>query len=81
MTAYLTPLVQSYGYYAVFVLIALESMEISLPVRPGSSPRRSTRGQPTKLNVVVLAAVAASAAIIGDNAGYWMRPDRQPAPG
>jgi membrane protein DedA with SNARE-associated domain len=72
MTAYLTPLVQSYGYYAVFVLIALESMGVPLPGETGLIAAAIYAGSTHQLNVVVLAAVAASAAIIGDNAGYWI---------
>ena len=72
MTAYLTHLVQSYGYYAVFVLIALESMGVPLPGETGLIAAAIYAGSTHQLNVVVLAAVAASAAIIGDNAGYWI---------
>src|SRR5882762_5231156 len=43
-------LLQSYGYYAVFAFIALESLGIPLP------------GETT----------LAAAAILGDNAGYWI---------
>ena len=72
MTAYLTHLVQAYGYYAVFVLIALESMGVPLPGETGLIAAAIYAGSTHQLNVVALAAVAASAAIIGDNAGYWI---------
>ena len=72
MTAYLTHLVQAYGYYAVFVLIALESMGVPLPGETGLIAAAIYAGSTHHLNVVALAAVAAAAAIIGDNAGYWI---------
>lgn len=72
MTAYLTHLVQAYGYYAVFVLIALESMGVPLPGETGLIAAAIYAGSTHQLNVVALAAVAAAAAIIGDNAGYWI---------
>jgi membrane protein DedA with SNARE-associated domain len=70
--SWMTNLVQSYGYYAVFTLIALESIGIPLPGETGLIAASIYAGSTHQLNVVVLAAVAASAAIIGDNAGYWI---------
>ena len=72
MTAFITHLVQSYGYYAVFALIALESMGVPLPGETALIAASIYAGSTHHLNIVVLAAVAASAAIIGDNAGYWI---------
>lgn len=72
MTAFITHLAQSYGYYAVFVLVALESMGVPLPGETGLIAASIYAGSTHRLNIVVLAAVAAAAAIIGDNAGYWI---------
>jgi membrane protein DedA with SNARE-associated domain len=65
-------LVQSYGYYAVFALIALESLGIPLPGESGLIAAALYAGTTHHLNITALAAVAASAAVIGDNAGYWI---------
>jgi membrane protein DedA with SNARE-associated domain len=68
----ITHLLQSYGYYAVFALIALESMGLPLPGESALIAAALYAGTTHHLSVVVLAAVAAAAAIIGDNAGYWI---------
>jgi membrane protein DedA with SNARE-associated domain len=68
----ITHLIQSYGYYAVFALIALESMGIPLPGETALIAAALYAGTTHHLNIGVLAAVAASAAVIGDNAGYWI---------
>src|SRR5262249_62060592 len=65
-------LVQSYGYYAVFALIALESLGIPLPGESALIAAALYTGTTHHLNLAALAAVAASAAVIGDNAGYWI---------
>jgi membrane protein DedA with SNARE-associated domain len=65
-------LVQSYGYYAVFALIALESLGIPLPGESALIAAALYAGTTHHLNIAALAAVAASAAVIGDNAGYWI---------
>ena len=70
--SWITHLVQSYGYYAVFTLIALESMGIPLPGETALISAALYAGTTHHLNVAVLAVVATCAAIIGDNAGYWI---------
>jgi membrane protein DedA with SNARE-associated domain len=71
-SSFITHLVQTYGYYGVFALIALESMGIPLPGETALIAAAVYAGATHHLAVVVLAAVAASAAVIGDNAGYWI---------
>jgi membrane protein DedA with SNARE-associated domain len=71
-SSFVSHLVQSYGYYGVFALIALESMGIPLPGETALIVAAVYAGATHHLSIVVLAAVAASAAIIGDNAGYWI---------
>ncbi|MGH3298542.1 MAG: DedA family protein [Trebonia sp.] len=68
----ITHFVQSYGYYAVFTLIALESMGIPLPGETALITAALYAGTTHHLNVVALAAVATCAAVTGDNAGYWI---------
>jgi len=70
--SWITHLVQSYGYYAVFTLIALESMGIPLPGETALISAALYAGTTHRLSVVVLALVATCAAIAGDNAGYWI---------
>lgn len=70
--SFVTHLVQSYGYYGVFVPIALESMGIPLPGETALIAAAVYSGATHQLNIVVLAVVATCAAIIGDNAGYWI---------
>jgi membrane protein DedA with SNARE-associated domain len=70
--SWIAHLVQSYGYYAVFTLIALESMGIPLPGETALISAALYAGTTHHLNVVVLAVVATGAAIAGDNAGYWI---------
>ena len=65
-------LVQSYGYYAVFALIALESLGIPLPGESALIAAALYAGTTHHLNIAALAAAAAAAAVIGDNAGYWI---------
>jgi membrane protein DedA with SNARE-associated domain len=68
----ITHLVQSYGYYAVFALIALESLGIPLPGETALIGAALYAGTTHHLNIAALAAVAGAAAVIGDNAGYWI---------
>ena len=70
--SWITHLVQSYGYYAVFTLIALESMGIPLPGETALISAALYAGTTHHFSVVVLAVVATAAAVIGDNAGYWI---------
>src|SRR6516162_3744874 len=65
-------LVQSYGYYAVFALIALESLGIPLPGESALIAAALYAGTTHHLNIAALAAAAAAAAVISDNAGYWI---------
>jgi membrane protein DedA with SNARE-associated domain len=69
---WITQLVESYGYYAVFTLIALESMGIPLPGETALITAALYAGTTHHLNIAALAATAAAGAIIGDNAGYWI---------
>jgi membrane protein DedA with SNARE-associated domain len=70
--AMIAHLVQSYGYYAVFALIALESLGIPLPGESALIAAALYAGTTHHLSIAALAAVAACAAVIGDNAGYWI---------
>jgi membrane protein DedA with SNARE-associated domain len=70
--SWITHLVQSYGYYAVFALIALESIGIPLPGETALITAALYAGTTHHLSIVALAAVAAAGAVVGDNVGYWL---------
>jgi membrane protein DedA with SNARE-associated domain len=65
-------LLQSYGYFAVFAFIALESLGIPLPGETTLIAAAVYAGATHHLNIGVVFLVAATAAILGDNAGYWL---------
>jgi membrane protein DedA with SNARE-associated domain len=69
---WITQLVESYGYYAVFALIALESIGIPLPGETALITAALYCGSTHHLSIAVLAATAAGAAVAGDNIGYWI---------
>jgi len=63
-------LVQDYGLFLLFLLIAMESAGIPLPGETAlvAAGVLASRGD---MNIVAVIAVAAVAAILGDNVGYW----------
>jgi membrane protein DedA with SNARE-associated domain len=64
-------LVETYGLGLLFVLIMLESAGIPLPGETALIGAGILASQ-GKLDVIAVIAVAAAAAIIGDNGGYWV---------
>ena len=64
-------LVQDYGLFLLFLLIAMESAGIPLPGETAlvTAGVLASRG---KLDIVAVIVVAAVAAIVGDNVGYWI---------
>ncbi len=65
-------LISNYGYYAVFLVIGLESVGIPLPgetVLIAAATYAATTGH---LDIWFIFAAAAAGAIIGDNIGYWI---------
>lgn len=69
--SFIENLVGSAGLYILFLLIAMESAGIPLPGETAlvAAGVLAARGD---FNIVAVIAVAASAAIIGDNVGYWI---------
>jgi membrane protein DedA with SNARE-associated domain len=67
----MTGLVHHYGLVALFLVVMLESGGLPLPGETAlvAAAVFATRGQ---LNIAEVIAVAAAAAIIGDNLGYWV---------
>src|SRR5438093_5229631 len=64
-------LVQDYGLVILFVLIAMESAGVPLPGETAliTAGVLAARGH---MDIVEVIVVAAAAAIIGDNVGYWV---------
>jgi len=62
----------SYGYLAVFLFVALESVGSPLPGETAVIAAALYAGSTHRLNIGLIALVAAVAAIAGDNGGYWL---------
>ena len=71
MGSFVEHMLQSYGYFAVFAFIALESMGIPLPGESSLIAAALYAGSTRHLDIRVVFVVAAVAAVLGDNAGYW----------
>lgn len=65
-------LLHQFGYAAVFVLVAAESLGVPLPGETILIAAAVYAGSTHKLSVWVIFVVAAAAAIIGDNIGFWI---------
>jgi membrane protein DedA with SNARE-associated domain len=65
-------LIASYGYLAVFALVGAESLGIPLPGETALIIAGAYAGHTHRLSPWLIFAVAAAAAIIGDNIGYWI---------
>ncbi len=61
---------ESYGYLVVFVLVMLESIGLPVPGETALVAAALYAGTTHKLEIGAIIAVAAAAAIIGDNIGY-----------
>ncbi len=65
-------MVHSYGYFALFLLVALESVGIPLPGETALITAALYAGSTGNLNIAAVAVIAAAAAVLGDNVGYWL---------
>jgi len=63
-------LIASYGYWAVFVLVAVESLGVPLPGETALIVAGTYSGTTHHLSPWLIFAVASAAAIVGDNIGY-----------
>ncbi len=61
---------ESYGYLVVFLLVMLESIGLPVPGETALIAAALYAGTTHKLEIWAIVAVAAAAAIIGDNIGY-----------
>jgi membrane protein DedA with SNARE-associated domain len=65
-------LIATYGYWALFILVAAESMGVPLPGETALILAGTYAGTTHHLNPWLIFAVASAAAIIGDNIGFWI---------
>ena len=65
-------LITTYGYWAVFGLVGLESLGIPLPGETILIAAGTYSGHTHRLSVWAIFAVACAGAIIGDNVGFWI---------
>ena len=65
-------LIAAYGYWALFALVAAESLGIPVPGETALIIAGIYAGHTHRLSPWLIFAVAAVAAIIGDNIGYWI---------
>jgi len=64
--------IASYGYLAIFGIILLESAGIPLPGETILVAAAIYAGSQKTLDIQLIIATAATAAIVGDNIGYWV---------
>lgn len=65
-------LLDTYGYLAVFLLVGAESLGIPLPGETILVAAGIYAGGTHKLSIWAIFGVAAAAAIVGDNVGFWI---------
>jgi len=65
-------LLASYGYVAIFAVILLESAGVPLPGETMLIGASVYAGSHQALDIRLIIATAAGAAILGDNIGYWV---------
>ena len=71
MHSWIANLLTSYGYLFLFALVGVESFGIPLPGETALVTAAAFAAM-GRLNIVLVIAVAAAGAIVGDNAGYWI---------
>jgi membrane protein DedA with SNARE-associated domain len=65
-------LITQYGYLALFILVGAESLGVPLPGETALILAGAYAGTTHRMSPWAIFAVAAAAAIIGDNIGYWI---------
>jgi membrane protein DedA with SNARE-associated domain len=68
----ISELINSYGYWALFALVAAESLGVPLPGETALIIAGTYAGTTHHLNPWLIFLVASAAAIIGDNIGFWI---------
>lgn len=67
----LAGLLASYGYWAVAILVGIESAGVPVPGETALVTAAIAAGTTHRLDIGLIIAVASLGAILGDNAGYW----------
>jgi membrane protein DedA with SNARE-associated domain len=65
-------LITDYGYFALFALVGAESLGVPLPGETALILAGAYAGSTHRMSPWAIFGVAAAAAIIGDNIGYWI---------
>jgi membrane protein DedA with SNARE-associated domain len=68
----LNHLVATYGYWAVALVVGVESLGVPVPGETALILAAILAGHSHRLSVWALFAVAAAAAMVGDNLGFWI---------
>ena len=72
MTETLTNLIATHGYWAVAVVVGLESMGFPLPGETTLVTAAIYAGSTHHLRIALVVGAAAVGAIVGDNLGFWI---------
>lgn len=64
--------VAHYGYWAVFVIVSLESAGLPLPGEITLMTASIVAGTSHSLDIALVIAAASAGAVLGDNIGYWI---------
>jgi len=70
--AYIVHVVSTYGYWAIFFVVSLESAGVPLPGETMLVGAAIYAGQTGGLAIERVILAAAAGAIVGDNIGYWV---------
>lgn len=70
--ANIQPLISQHGYWAVFLIVMLESSGVPLPGETALLLAAAYAGATGQLDISLVIAAAAAGAIIGDNFGFWI---------
>lgn len=70
--AFIHHVLATYGYWAVLVIVMLESAGIPMPGETVLISAAIYAGTTHNMHITVVIAAAATGAILGDNVGYWV---------
>jgi len=65
-------LIDQHGYWAVFLIVLLESAGLPVPGETALVLAAGYAGATGQLDILIVIAAAAAGAIIGDNIGFWI---------
>ncbi len=70
--SHIQPLIIHHGYWAIFLIVMLESAGVPVPGETALVLASAYAGATHHLNILYVIATAAAGAIMGDNFGYWI---------